>query len=321
MGENPLFFKSKVKVREAMDAVKPRRVLIIGYPYFVNRIKELAANSSDYQFLIMPQKGLQRWWALAWADVIYLIGGDLRPNRFYKVAIFLRKKLIMHWVGSDILEMQEWQKKGRRFCPFLLKKAVHWAEVNWTANELKELGVKAQVVPLTPASIPAEVKELPVKFVALTYLPPGKELFYGSAHIVRLAEQYPEIVFLAVAASPTEPHPEWPANIIPVGWVDNMEELYREVTVLIRLTDHDGLSFMVLEALANGRYVIWSYPFDGVYQATEYSKLAQTIADLYQEFKDGNLPLNQSGRSFIEEHFQPQVVWQRINKGIGEVLS
>jgi hypothetical protein len=303
-----------------MKTVRPRRVLIIGYPYFVNRIKELA-DHSNYQLMLMPQKGLKRWWSLYKADLIYLIGGELRPNRFYKVAFFLRKKLIMHWVGSDILEMKQWQQKGRRFCPLLLKKAVHWAEVNWTAQELQEIGVKAQVVPLTPASFPAEVKELPVKFVALTYLPSGKELFYGSEQILRLARQFPEVVFLAVAASTTQTHPEWPANLIPVGWVDNMEELYREVTVLIRLTEHDGLSFMVLEALANGRYVVWTYPLDGVCQVTEYSQLVQTIADLYQNFLNGKLLLNQSGRSLIEEHYQPQAVWERIHQGIDGVLA
>jgi hypothetical protein len=303
-----------------MAIIRPHRILIVGYPYFVNRIMELASNL-DYQFKIMPPKGLQRWGALVWTDLIYLIGGDLRPNRFYKIAFFLRKKLIIHWVGSDILEMREWQRKNRQFCPLLLNKAVHWAEVNWTAEELREIGVKAQVVPLTPASFPVEVKELPIKFVALTYLPPSKELFYGGKLIIQLAQQFPEIVFLAVAASPTQPHPEWPTNLIPVGWVDNMEELYKEVTVLIRLTDHDGLSFMVLEALANGRYVIWSYPLEGVHQATEYSQLVHTIENLYRDYLNGELLINQPGRSLIEKYYKPQVIWEHISKGIDEVLS
>ena len=319
MGKYPSFFEPKGKVKLAMSVIRPRRILIVGYPYFVNRIMELA-NNSDYQFMTMPQKGLQRWAALFWADLIYLIGGDLRPNRFYKLAYFLGKKLIIHWVGSDILEMQEWQRKSRPFCPLLLNKAIHWAEVNWTAAELRGLGVKAQVVPLTPASFPVEVKELPIKFVALTYLPPGKELFYGGQQIIQLAQEFPEIVFLAVAALPTQPHPEWPTNLIPVGWVDNMEELYKEVTVLIRLTDHDGLSFMVLEALANGRYVIWSYPLEGVQQVTEYPQLVQTVANLYRDYLNGKLLINQPGRTFVENYYQPQVIWEHISKGIDEVF-
>jgi hypothetical protein len=302
-----------------MNVEKPRRILIIGYPYFVNRIQELAAGS-DYQLLTMPKKGLQQWLTLLRVDLIYLVGGDLRPNRFYNAGILLRKKLIMHWVGSDILQMKEWLEKGRHFSPVLLKHAFHWAEVDWTARELQELGLKAQVVPLTPASFPTEVKELPAKFVVLIYLPPEKEQFYGGAQMIQLANQFPEIVFLAVAASPTTSHPDWPENIIPVGWVDNMEELYREITVLIRFTEHDGLSFMVLEALANGRHVVWSYPFEGVKQATNYQQLAKAIQELYQAFHAGNLPLNQLGRSFVADNYQPGAVWQRIHQAMDRIL-
>jgi hypothetical protein len=119
-----------------MKVKQSKRILIVGYPYFVNRIRELAADS-EYQLQVMPKTGAKRWLTLMRADLIYLIGGDLRPNRFYKVALFLHKKLIMHWVGSDILEMKEWQKKGHRFSLSLLKHALHWAEVDWTARELE----------------------------------------------------------------------------------------------------------------------------------------------------------------------------------------
>lgn len=301
-------------------APKIQRILVIGYPYFVGRIQELAAGS-DYQLMTMPKSRLQQWLTLFRVDAIYLIGGDLRSNRFFAAAFLLRKKIIMHWVGSDILEMKEWLNKGHRFSPILLRHSTHWAEVDWTAQELQELGIKAQVVPLTPASFPAEVKELPAKFVVLCYLPPERELFYGGTEMIQLAKQFPEIVFLAVAASPTVSHPDWPENIISVGWVDDMEELYPEITVLVRFTEHDGLSFMVLEALANGRYVIWSYPFEGVRKAMDYAQLMGAICELYQDFKAGKLPLNQPGRSFVSENYRPQAVWQRIHQGIDGVLA
>ncbi|HBF38392.1 MAG TPA: hypothetical protein DDW50_13880 [Firmicutes bacterium] len=323
MGKYQAFFKQKAKVSIVVgkrDVKKAQRILVIGYPYFVGRIQELAAGS-DYQLLTMPKSGFQRWLTLLRVKAIYLIGGDLRSNRFYTAAVFLRKKLIMHWVGSDILEMKEWLKKGHRFSPLLLKHSHHWAEVDWTAGELQELGIKAQVVPLTPASFPAEVKELPAKFVVLCYLPPEREHFYGGTEMIQLAKQFPDIVFLAVAASPTDSHPDWPENIIPVGWVDDMGELYPEITVLVRFTEHDGLSFMVLEALANGRHVIWSYPFEGVRKATNYAQLMGAISELYQDFQAGKLPLNQPGRAYVADHYRPQAVWQRIYQGINGVLS
>ena len=80
---------------------KARRILVIGYPYFVGRIQELAAGS-DYQLLTMPKSRLQQWLTLLRVKAIYLIGGDLRSNRFYTVAVLLRKKLIMHFSLSPI---------------------------------------------------------------------------------------------------------------------------------------------------------------------------------------------------------------------------
>lgn len=309
-----------MKIVRKRDDKKARRILVIGYPYFVARILELA-KGSDYQLITMPKGKLQQWLTLMRVNGIYLVGGDLRSNRFYTAAVFLRKKIIMHWVGSDILEMKDWLRKGHRFSPVLLRHSYHWAEVDWTADELQELGIRAQVVPLTPASFPAEVKELPSKFVVLCYLPPEREAFYGGVEMIQLARQFPEIVFLAVAASPTVSHPDWPENIIPVGWVDDMEELYPEITVLVRFTEHDGLSFMVLEALAHGRYVVWSYPFEGVRKATDYAQLMGSICELYQDFKAGKLSLNQAGRSFVSEHYRPETVWQQIYQGINGVLS
>lgn len=318
----PSFFQQKVEARvvSKRDYKKTRRVLIIGYPYFVGRIMELAKGSDD-QLFTMPKGKLQQWLILLRVNAIYLVGGDLRSNRFYTAAVLLGKKVIMHWVGSDILEMKDWLKRGHRFSPILLRHSYHWAEVDWTAGELRELGIKAQVVPLTPAAFPEQVKELPSKFVVLCYLPPEREVFYGGAEMIQLARQFPEIVFLAVAASPTVSHPNWPENIIPVGWVDDMGELYPEITVLVRFTEHDGLSFMVLEALAHGRYVIWSYPFEGVRKATDYAQLMGGICELYQDFQAGKLSLNQTGRSFVSRHYLPETVWRQIHQGIEGVLS
>lgn len=304
-----------------MAANKPTRVLLLGYPYFVNRLRELG-EGSGYQFSSLPGSALQRWLALLNSDLVYLIGGDLRPNRFFRSALRLGKKVIIHWVGSDILEMQKWQAQGGKFCQSLLTQAVHWAEVDWTARELTQLGVEPAVVPLTPTGFPEEVKALPSKFVVLTYLPPGKEEFYGWEKIKRLAIDFPKVVFLAAAASPSGNHPaDWPENIIPLGWVDNMAELYREVIALIRLTEHDGLSFMVLEALAHGRHVIWSYPLEGVNQATDYTRLKQIMDKLVDDFGQGRLTVNESGREMVRNRYSPAAVWEQIQNGIEATLT
>ncbi len=303
-----------------MGKQRPIRVLVMGYPYFINRLRELGANS-QFQFGVLPRSRFGRWLALFRTDLIYLIGGELRPNRFYSWAFLLGKKVIVHWVGSDILEMRAWHSQGRRFSILMQKKAEHWAEVEWTAAELAELGVRTRIVPLTPAVFPEKYPDLPKKFVALTYLPPDKADFYGEPDLVRLAKRFPEITFLAAAASPTDRKPEWPPNLIPIGWVDRMSELYREVIVLIRLTQHDGLSFMVLEALAQARHVIWSYSLPGVIQARNYEEAAPVMGDLYQAFLSERLLPNTNGRTQVERSYRPSVVWDRIQNAMVDLLA
>lgn len=303
-----------------MPVQKPKSVLVLGYPYFVNRLKELG-NSDDFTFQEMPKGQLQRWIALLCTDLIYVIGGDLRANRYYTATLFLKKKLIMHWVGTDILTMKELKSHGGHFSSAMVNQVTHWAEVDWTARELVEIGVTADIVPLTPAGFPESVKELPSKFVALTYLPAGKEDFYGAGQIIRLARELPDMVILVAAASPQEKNEEWPDNLIPIGWVNDMSELYREISVLIRLTRHDGLSFMVLEALAQGRHVIWSYPLDGVRHARNYDELHQAIRQLYERYQAGQLEVNNQGRKVVEERYSPTNVWGQISRGIVALLE
>jgi hypothetical protein len=310
-----------------MKADKPKKILILGHPYFVNKLRELrnsfgADSAANYVFTTLPKSKFRKWLSLWHSDLIYLIGGDLRPNRFYHLALRLKKKLVFHWVGTDILEMKAWRGMGRKFSSLLVNKVFHWTEVKWTAAELVELGLISKVVPLSPAVFPGEVKALPEKFVVLTYLPPGKPEFYGERTIVKLAERFPEIIFLAVATPTTNRNTEWPSNLIPVGWVDDMAELYREITLLIRLTQHDGLSFMVLEALANGRHVIWGYPFTGVYQSDgDLNRLIPFLEKLYQMHCRGQLKINQIGREFVVRFYNPKVVWEKICRGMDEVLS
>ena len=299
---------------------RPIRVLLLGYPYFVNRLQELG-QGSKLDLMTLPKSRFGRLLALWQADLIYQIGGDLRPNRFSSLAILLGKRILIHWVGSDILQMREWRAQGGRFAKLLLEKVAHWAEVDWTAAELADLGVVARIVPLVPANLATTVAELPDKFVALSYLPSQKAQLYGEADLLKLAREYPEVTFLAVASDPTARPADWPENLISVGWVNDMAELYAEITVLIRLTEHDGLSFMVLEALAHGRQVIWSYPLPGVRSVNGYQELSQVVSELYQLHLAGKLQLNQVGRELVLRDYQPEVVWQKIEAGIKEVLG
>ena len=62
---------------------------------------------------------------------------------------------------------------------------------------------------------------------------------------------------------------------------------------------HDGLSNLVLEALAYERYVLWTYPFPGA-EAVDTVDVAETrIDELYRQHVEGRFPPNHDGRKAV----------------------
>ncbi len=82
-----------------------------------------------------------------------------------------------------------------------------------------------------------------------------------------------------------------------------MDALYREITVCVRLTSHDGMSFMAVECLARGRQVIWTFPLPGAIHGSGFERVAAILRDLAARHAAGTLDLNDEGRAYVLEHF------------------
>ena len=87
--------------------------------------------------------------------------------------------------------------------------------------------------------------------------------------------------------------------IIPVK-IDkiNMDEIYSQSSLLIRLTKHDGFSSMVLEALSYGRNIIWTYDIPNV----KHIKLDRdNLFDIIDEVK--KYGYNLQGENWVKKNF------------------
>jgi glycosyltransferase involved in cell wall biosynthesis len=129
-------------------------------------------------------------------------------------------------------------------------------------EELKSIGIETKLLRLLPEAIEAEVSPLPEKPVVLSYWDDSRFSFYGGNIVFALARAFPEVKFI-IARATGKGLTDIPVNVRFLGLVSNMPKIYRRCTCFIRLPEHDGLSAMVLEAMANGRYVIYNkkYPF------------------------------------------------------------
>jgi glycosyltransferase involved in cell wall biosynthesis len=120
--------------------------------------------------------------------------------------------------------------------------------------------------------------------------------------VIQVARGLPAIQFSIVGLRAGQ-RLDVPSNVSLHGWASNLDKFYRDSTVLWRPTRHDGLSFMALEALAYGRYVLWTYPFTGAIQTQDPIKARNHIEAMFELHHSGRLPLNRAGAEYVGANF------------------
>jgi len=89
----------------------------------------------------------------------------------------------------------------------------------------------------------------------------------------------------------------------------------------VRLTSHDGMPFMVLEALSRGRHVIYTYVLPGVVHARGFEVVCEALRDLRDRHDRGELALNREGIAWAREHFEPGEVLAAIDARLKKLVG
>ncbi len=286
------------------------RVLILGLPYFGKMLAEgLSGLGWEAEFLPHPGRSAAGWAKVASraarADIVYLIGSRADRGAPQERLLQLRRKpVVIHWVGTDVQIALTEHRRGN-FSERIAARAVHWCDAPWLVEELRTAGVVAEYVPLPIPLVEGEPPPLPEVFRVLLYYPVDafdREVF-DIESMLRLPVAFPGAAFTLIPSpAGTLPGP-LPPNLEARAWVDDMEALYREVAVLVRLTSHDGQSFMAAEALSRGRYVIWTHPMPGAIEAAGFEAVASALGGLLERHEAGKLGLNLDGRRSVIERF------------------
>jgi glycosyltransferase involved in cell wall biosynthesis len=290
------------------------RVLLHGLVYFCRRFPDLLA-ATDWEFRHFdPNKTSQLLPAAAYlqkCNLAYSWGGRLTLGKFLSVARFLGKdKLIMFWCGSDTLDARKDYETGR-VDPWVADK-LHWAGSPWLAEEVRAMGLPCEYVPCTWVSVPESLAPMPKNFSVLAHLPSTTRVqLYGIDHVFEVARRMPHVAFHVVGILPGESL-RGPHNVTVHGRVPSMQPFIREASVVWRPARHDGLSFVALEALGQGRHTLWSYPFPGSVVAKDAISGYQEIQRLHELHQQGLLGINQTGADHIARHFTPA----KIRSGI-----
>lgn len=316
--------KSSMAVEMPQKRAK-RRVLVHGLVYF-GKIFADFMTGDDWEFRYFPDKGLRNFTAilreLASCDLVYQLGGRITQGKFLHVAHALGKeRIVMHWMGSDVLDDQRASVAGRAD-PWVLCRLHHWAESDWMVREVAALGAPCELVPFPSALIPESPAPLPPEFNVLVYMPTVERgELYGLDRILQVARELPEISFDLVGLL-DGPIPDAPANLRIHGRIPNLREFYRRSTVVWRPVRHDGVSWMVLESLGHGRHVLWTYRFPGCVQVKDAAGARDEIARLHHLHQEGLLSINHDGVRFISSGgYHPRLLKKNILTRLERILE
>jgi glycosyltransferase involved in cell wall biosynthesis len=145
-----------------------------------------------------------------------------------------------------------------------------------------------------------DIPPLPEKFSILTYVPFKRWDFYNGDMILKLAEALPEVDFHILASEGkriTLP------NVHTYGFVKDITPFYKNSSVLIRITKHDGLAKMILEALSCGRQVLRNMPFPHCILVNNLEDCINTLNSLKRKQE-----LNLEGKAFVEQNFNQEKI-------------
>jgi hypothetical protein len=243
-------------------------------------------------------------------SALWLFSSKSRPYRiiyhlaacsaiFCVLARLRGKRMVSHWIGSDAMRYKGKLNLRRRLAIWVHQHFVdlELADSEIIQEELRAVGLETKLLRLLPQTIVGKVTALPEESRVLSYWFDDRFDFYGGPIVFALARAFPRVKFLIAQAS-GKGLTDIPANVQFLGYVDNIQEIYRKCTCLIRMPRHDGLGAMVLEAMAHGRYVIYNHKCPFTSFAEDFDSAKKTLEEILKKQEP-----NFEGVDYVKKNF------------------
>ncbi|MDD5222755.1 MAG: hypothetical protein PHE84_02090 [bacterium] len=270
----------------------------------IQPLADLGVKSAPFSLPSKNMVSCLNWWlklARSENKIIHYIWGLHHPLA-YILPKLAGKKVIVHWIGTDVLGLPQFPRRGIWWKLAIRMVDLHLAVSEPLAGELKTQGINAGVVSLI-ADFPPQPVEIhwPPGDAIFVYLPESRKEFFHQDLVFQLAEQMPNVTFLITChrgdgGSALK-------NIKYLGFVKDMEKLWEQVKVYLRIVDHDGLSLSVIEALARGKHVVWSNPFPHCHRAGDVEGIKGILKNIFQNDKP-----NIEGMKFAQAEYNPRKI-------------
>jgi len=224
---------------------------------------------------------------------------------------------VYYWLGTDLLRATQDASAGRLRSPFRASLADrHLAVAPWHLEELEGLGIEAAYLPLPYELRTDSPSPMPSRFAVLSYLPANRFAYYGGTEVFTLARQFSGVPFRILGAD--HPPEDAPPNVEYPGRLPSTDAVFKASSVLLRLTYHDGIGGTVLEALAHGRHVIYTFPlpYTNIVKPGDTDAAAGFLRRLLDQDQTGVLGTNEEGRRYVLATFDET----RLSRALAEAL-
>lgn len=247
--------------------------------------------------------------------IVHLLQGHY-PFLVYLIPLLFGKKLVVHWIGTDVRKevQRSGSLSGRIRHKVFSKASMHLTDFEPLKLELQQAGIETEVLPLVPVSRKYFEETNDIGDDILAYVPEFRSEFYRLPMILDLAKRRPDLHFHITAHSGSGiGHFQ---NVTFHGWTDDLETLWLKCRVLLRMTEHDGLSHSVVEALSRGKHVIWTQPYPCCRQAINVDEALRALEDIWAAGRP-----NLEGREYVRRMLDPQANLDSLIKVYERVLK
>jgi hypothetical protein len=187
---------------------------------------------------------------------------------------------------------------------------------------LNEIGINAELLNFKYIECKQPINQSFRKISVYSYIAEGKEAFYGLDILLAVFEKYPHIDFKIIGCK-GKSYPEFP-NVKYYGWVDSNTylEICNYTPVFIRLTEHDGYSKSVMEALASGNEVIWNMKHEQChYVKRDANDVSAKLNEVIQIIENRNLTKNLNNISWAEKNLNKKNVLDDLIQSMQKLIN
>ena len=301
------------------------RVLINGLPLFAKRLADELQKYDPQSSYIFLDTYNSKWAQLLFfiylpfSDCVISMNGVTDNSGSLNLVLKWKKKLILQWMGTDILLAME-RFKNSTIDRKYIDSATNFVDAPWMMEELKSANINTEKLHFKFVEMNTIIEEYS-SISVMSYVAQNRQDFYGMDEIIQLAIVFPEIEFSLYGIEKAEK--PITKNIKLYGWVapEEFQKKLMQTPIFLRLTKHDGFSLAVLEALSFGAEVITSFKSEFGHSAITFEEVKKAMLQAIKKVESRNFKPNIALIEKLQIEFKKEKILANYIQKLKEIVG